>query len=222
MLEEGIMYKYDRDFFQEINTEEKAYFAGFIAADGNIRKDFLKMRIELNIKDKEILEKFKTVLGSDLTIKEHFRPNNHSCYLDLNSKKICTDLSKIGIIPNKSLILDINFDLIPQELTRHFIRGYFDGDGSINCYTRQNKNYKEWELSFIGTEKFLCKIQEKMNITHKLYTCGNNWRFGIKKKQTISEIIDFLYQDATVYLERKKEKAQLFKALNDYQAATLK
>lgn len=48
------MYKYNRNFFESINTESQAYWAGFIAADGNVRKDFLKMRIELNIKDKII------------------------------------------------------------------------------------------------------------------------------------------------------------------------
>ena len=50
------MYIYNRDFFEKIDSEEKAYWAGFIAADGNVRKDFHKMRIELNIKDNLIFK----------------------------------------------------------------------------------------------------------------------------------------------------------------------
>ena len=58
------MYKYNKKYFEVIDTEEKAYWLGFIAADGNVRKDFLKMRIELNIKDKNHLEKFKKSLDT--------------------------------------------------------------------------------------------------------------------------------------------------------------
>ena len=75
------MYKYDKQFFNKIDNEEKSYWAGFIAADGNIRKDFLKMRIELNIKDYSHLEKFKKSINGNNPIKESIRPNNHSCFI---------------------------------------------------------------------------------------------------------------------------------------------
>lgn len=52
-------YQYNTHYFKNIDTEDKAYWAGFIAADGNVRKDYLKMRLELNIKDLGHLEKFK-------------------------------------------------------------------------------------------------------------------------------------------------------------------
>lgn len=95
------MYKYNKQFFNNINTEEKAYWAGFIAADGNVRKDFLKMRIELNIQDYGHLEKFKNSLEGNNPIKESIRPNNHSCYIDVNCKEFCLALNELGITPKK-------------------------------------------------------------------------------------------------------------------------
>ena len=86
------------------------------------------------IKDKNHLFKLREDIQGDMPIKESVRANNHSCYVDLNSIDICKDLNKLGIIPNKSLSLDINFNLIPINLISHFIRGYFDGDGSL-CHT---------------------------------------------------------------------------------------
>ena len=214
------MYKYNKQFFNNIDTEEKAYWAGFIAADGNIRKDFLKMRIELNIQDYNHLEKFRKCITGNNPIKESVRPNNHSCYIDVNCKEMCLALNDLGITPKKSLTLNINIKKIPKDLRRHFIRGYFDGDGSLNSYKRENHNYLEWELSFISSNKFLNQVLEELNKERKLYSCGNNYRFCFKGKKDMFEIIEYLYKDATVYLDRKYEKVLKFKALNDYQVAT--
>lgn len=214
------MYKYNKQFFNNIDTEEKAYWAGFIAADGNIRKDFFKMRIELNIQDYSHLEKFKKSIEGNNPIKESIRPNNHSCYIDVNCKEFCLALNDLGITPKKSLTLKINFDLIPKELKHHFIRGYFDGDGSINSYKRENKNYLEWELSFISSEKFLNQILGELDKKRNFYSCGNNFRISFKAKEDIKDILKYLYENATIYMDRKLEKVKEFEALNDYQVAT--
>ena len=214
------MYKYDKQFFNKIDNEEKSYWAGFLAADGNIRKDFLKMRIELNIKDYSHLEKFKKSINGNNPIKESIRPNNHSCYIDVNCKEFCLALNELGITPKKSLSLKINFDLIPKELRNHFIRGYFDGDGSINKYQRENKKYLEWEISFVSSKMFLNQILEELKKEKNLYSCGNNFRVSFKAKNDIKDILNYLYKDATIYMDRKIEKAKEFKALNDYQGAT--
>ena len=213
------MYKYNKKFFNNIDTEEKAYWAGFIAADGNVRKDFLKMRIELNIQDHAHLEKFRKNIEGNNPIKESIRPKNHSCYIDINCKELCIALNDLGITPKKSLTLKINFDKIPLELRHHFIRGYFDGDGSINSYKRQDSDYLEWELSFISSKDFLTQILKEIKKEKKIYSCGNNYRICFKSKKDILEIIQYLYKDANIYLDRKYEKVLNFKALNDYQVA---
>lgn len=213
------MYKYNKNFFEIIDTEEKAYWLGFIAADGNIRKDLHKMRIELNVQDKGHLEKFRTAINGNMPIKEWTRQKNRSCYIEVNSVKLCTDLLQYGITPNKSLTLDIFFEKIPIELQHHFIRGYFDGDGSLNMYKKDG--YEYWEINFIGTKKFLTYIMNFFNKKHKISTCGNNFRFNFKKGNDIKDILDILYQDATIVLDRKKEKYDKFIALNDYQGVCL-
>lgn len=215
------MYRYNKQFFNKIDNEEKAYWAGFIAADGNIRKDFLKMRIELNIQDYIHLEKFKKSIQGENPISKSIRPKNHSCYIDVNCKEFCLALNNLGITPKKSLTLNINFNLIPKELRNHFIRGYFDGDGSINKYFRKDSNYCEWEISFISSKKFLEQILEELNKKRNFYSCGNNFKICFKAKQDIEDIINYLYKDATIYMDRKYEKIKEFKALNDYQGATI-
>lgn len=179
------------------------------------------MRIELNIKDKRHLEKLRKALKGDVPIKEWIRPKNHSCYIEFNSVKICKDLVKYGITPNKSLTLKIDFEKIPIELQHHLIRGYFDGDGSLNMY-KDEEGYEHWNINFVGTQHFLNYIMKFFNKNHQLSTCGNNFRFNFCRGQDIEDILNILYKDATVVLDRKKEKYDSFMALNDHQGVRLK
>ena len=203
-----IKYHFQRDYFKVIDSEQKAYWLGFIAADGCVGTHMNTVRIDLKSTDKTHLEKLRSSIHGDQPIVSSHR--GASCYLDMNSKDMVQDLIRYGITPNKSLTLDINFDLIPFDLLHHFIRGYFDGDGSINYYTRAPYWYDEWELSFISTAKVLLKFQELFNKPHKLFACGNNFRFCYKSKQDIKEVLEYMYQDATIYLDRKYEKVLNF------------
>ena len=202
------MYHFNKNYFDIIDNYNKAYWLGFIAADGNVRKDLLKIRIELNIKDKAHLEKFRQDIEGDMPIREWIRSNNHSCYIEVNCKKWGIELSKYGIVPNKSLILNINWELIPQDLQKYFIRGYFDGDGSLNLYDA--RGYDEWELSFISTEKVLKDFQSFFNIPKKIYSCGNNFRYCYRDKNDIKQVLKLFYNDDYIYLDRKKELVDIF------------
>ena len=202
------MYHYNKEYFKQINTPDKAYWLGFIAADGNVRKDLLKLRIELNIQDYHHLEKFRDCIQGDMPIHENKRPNNHSCYIDVNCQALNQDLLQYGITPNKSLTLQINWKLIPLHLQQYFIRGYFDGDGSLNVYTA--RGYEEWELSFIGTQSLLQDFQHFFEIEHKLFSCGKNYRFCYKSKQDILHALWSFYDDDLIYLDRKRKKVLEF------------
>ena len=197
-------YSFDRNYFKEINTEEKAYWLGFIAADGCVSAKMNSIRVDLKSSDVEHLEKLRTSISGNQPIAVAHQ--GASCYMDMNSKQMAEDLFQLGVTPNKSLTLDIKFDLIPKELIHHFIRGYFDGDGSINYYTRPPYWYDEWELSFISTEKVLLKIQEYLGISRKLFSCGKNYRFCYKSKKDIEKVLKYMYDGAIIYLERKYEK----------------
>lgn len=120
------------------------------------------------------------------------------------------DLYNIGATPKKSLTLDVDFSQIPKELIHHFVRGYFDGDCSINVYERAPYYYKGWELSFISTKIMLLHFQDFFGKPKKFFACGKNFRMCYKSKKDIEEVLEYMYHDATIYLERKYEKAMIF------------
>lgn len=121
----------DFNFFENIDTEEKAYTLGFLYADGCIASTLNKIQFDQLEPQEDILFKIKEVMQAEAPIHTHKGKHNRTRYrLLVCSKKMCQDLLKLGIIPNKSLTLTFPTK-VPQEFLRHFIRGYFDGDGCI-------------------------------------------------------------------------------------------
>jgi hypothetical protein len=196
------------DFFKKIDTEEKAYWLGFIAADGNVDKNKRVCSIQLKQSDKGHLEKFSKVFNDyyHISLINSVYP---SARISIYSKQCCLDLEQYGITPNKSLTLDINFNLIPKELILHFIRGYFDGDGSIFCSIPKRENgynYEEWGCNFVGTEKVLTYFKEYLNLENKITKKGNVYSLDINGILKTYQVLTLLYKDSTIFLERKKNK----------------
>lgn len=195
--------------FSKIDTEEKAYWLGFLYADGNVGFDESKNinRVEIGLKesDHEHLIKFTKFLDSQKEIK--FRKSTKSCRIMFSSKSMCEDLIKLGCVPKKSLILKFpTYDQVPKILMRHFIRGYFDGDGCLSL----SKKSSTFTVSVIGTKEFLTGILNEMNIKNlgvmKKDKRHKNNTFYIRFK--IKEGFDFLkqiYSDSIIFLDRKKE-----------------
>lgn len=200
-------YTYNKEYFKSIDTEEKAYWLGFLFADGSImrNKDVLTgLALELSNKDLEHLKLFKNHIDSNSPIiyvnhKEISQPRLRIC-----SKELATDLSKHGMIPNKSLVL--TFPFLSDSLIRHFIRGYFDGDG--NLYV--NKEGKP-RLSFLGTFEFLKELSRFLSLkigcneaTVSSMGKTNIFRIQYGGKNQVSNITKYLYRDADIYLVRKR------------------
>lgn len=196
------------DFFKQIDTEEKAYWLGFIAADGNIKNDKSTCSIELQQSDKAHLEKFSNCFNNYYKVKELNR-EFPSVRISLYSRQCCLDLIQYGITPKKSLTLRVKTELIPENLQIHYIRGYFDGDGSIFCShpNRENGyNYDEWGCNFVGTEYNLKFFQKFFNLSNKIVKKGNIYELDINGTLKAYEVLNQMYENATVYLDRKKEK----------------
>lgn len=197
--------KYDKvdNFFEKIDTEEKAYWLGFITADGSLKKNRRTLAITLQASDYDHLYKFKKIIS----------PNSHITYyktrnivsLEITSKQIGDNLLNLGITPNKTFTVkpaNINTDLL-----RHYWRGVFDGDGCIS----------------------ICKVKNYLSC--KVYVCGNIYivtgfrdflsTYGFNPKQKIrpeksvfrvvyhgnalpKAIMGVLYNNASVFLDRKK------------------
>ena len=120
----------NKNYFKNIDTEEKAYWLGFIAADGcvyKMSKNAYRLQINLSAVDIGHLELFNDCIESDYIITQKKVNNSDTCILKISSKEFTDNLINLGITPNKSLI--VQMPNISQDLIRHFIRGYFDGDG---------------------------------------------------------------------------------------------
>lgn len=161
-------YTANYDNFEVIDTAEKAYWLGFLAADGcvYIRENNATILLNLSQKDINHLQKFKTFMNSTAEIIEYisntgYSNNSPMVKFALNSKKMAYDLVDKGITPRKSLTL--KRPNISSEFYLPYILGYFDGDGSLSKL--QNEEYS---LSFQGTKETLEWINEVLETDMKL------------------------------------------------------
>jgi hypothetical protein len=206
----------DMDFFESIDSESKAYWFGFLMSDGYILKTSKKMhrfnRVSLNLTegDKKHLELFqKHVNHTDSLVydphisKTSYQNRKPTYRLDLSSIKMCSDLMALGCTPYKTGFS--NYPSIPQELNRHFIRGYFDGDGSISkCGSFGEFSITSDENILLGIQQILmkdCNLKLTKLNPYKKTNKAFSLRYGGKKQ--LLRIYDYLYQDATVFLQRK-------------------
>lgn len=189
----------NEEYFENINTENKAYWLGFLYADGNVSKEQYSIKLALGIKDITHLIKYKNDLNISNEIKIlNGTNNNYLCSLSINSIKMCKDLIKIGCVSRKSMI--IKFPELDTKLLRHFIRGYFDGDGCISI--------KKYALSLnftSGNHLFLEKISEYL-INRKVHRRKNFSTLDYNSFEHIQEIYNYLYSNSNIYLDRKKDK----------------
>lgn len=208
-------YSANYDIFEKIDSNEKAYWLGFLAADGcnYQRKQNASIIINIHQKDIEQLKKFKNFCQTEAEIVSYitsvgFSNNTPMCKIVLNSKKMSLDLADKGIVPQKSLILKP--PKIEQKYYLPFILGYFDGDGSIY----KTSQYNNYSLSFQGTKEILiwiCDVlkleipleQRKESVKNEYYIrCGGtNKPYNILKQ---------LYNSCEIHLERKY---QIYKEL---------
>lgn len=203
-----IIYKLDENYFEKIDSEEKAYWLGFIYADGcNTRNQLV---ITLNKKDRELLVKFKKCLKSNLRITNTSTNLNGKTFyqstIRISRKKICNDLTNHGAIPAKSLVLTFP-EWLDQKYIRHFIRGYFDGDGSLIKNNLKNKKHHAWHFHLMGTENFCRFVQTFFENNFRVHVIVSKDRklttVRLSKRSSVKSILDYLYGDASIYLKRK-------------------
>ena len=219
--------KVRQNFFEKIETEIQAYLLGFYAADGNINEKRKTLRIHLQSSDSELVYLYKDLISPDArlyTIKEHDVKGRNgqtvraheSIGVDINSSKICNDLVNLGIGYNKTYC-DLKIPNIDETLIRHFIRGYFDGDGTISGWyckadLKWHKNERvRIQATICGKTKsilneiksFLLKndINSSMCFTNR----DQMWVLSIPKSQ-LKKLYNLFYKDSYFYLSRKFNK----------------
>lgn len=213
------IYNVDTGYFSEINTEHKAYWLGFIVADGHVNNKGFS--IALKKSDEYMLEMLKKDLKSEHPI--HYNKDNNPT-LTITSKALADSLIRIGLHNRKSWELDFDKVVrnVPYELEHHFIRGIFDGDGCIAHYKYPYLKKEQIHFGITGVENTCNYIRNKFNIKAKLYFEGNKtFTVRTRNPKTIIDIFNYLYKDATIYLDRKYQKFKEIQMMtfNDYNKA---
>lgn len=214
----NVRYNLDETFFDVIDTEEKAYVLGFIMADGCISKSSHKLVINLKSTDDVLLEDIKTVMKYDGPLRyydghtsvhkgKEIR-SSRGVTLCIVRKRIAEGLKKHGVTPAKSLTLGFpSPSIMETNLWRHFIRGYFDGDGTVHvggesCCLR-------W--SICGTLNFcvgLGEVFSQNDIRHNKIASANKYNglhtIHVGGHYNLKRLWTFLYAGSTIWLERKR------------------
>lgn len=222
-------YIYNESYFKEIQNEKQAYWLGFLCADGCItrfyRNEKLKsMSLELTLQSQDLdhLVNFKNDLETNVPISHKTISGKYEAdKISINCTSMCRDLIKLGCTPTKSLTLEFpSENIVPSNLLRHFIRGYFDGDGGVSytegkAYNSQRgKTYLQhhYRCYFCGNEQFLKKlrtvlIENGINVSELKYDkrskAINIYIYG---KDNIDIFRNYIYRDNKRNLHRKYAK----------------
>ena len=245
------IYYYDETYFSNINTPEKAYWLGFIAADGNLyRREGHQglISISINKRDIELLENFKKELNTSKPIniiQDKRRKNTVMATLQITSDKIFNDLLQKGIGIRKTFDLDLSyiFEKIPINFYSDFILGYFDGDGSI--YIPNDNTISKSYIRITGPIKNLevfSSILKNFGVENTIVEDKRKYKepFGnLEFKNTPEKYVflKYIYKNNVKCLNRKKERAielikriesnstnrsENIKAINNYKSVVVK
>ena len=201
-------YTLNENYFDVIDTQEKAYIVGLLFSDGCISETNNAISISLKEEDKDILLKINKEIGSNrplmfLNYNDKNKNWSNQYKLVINSKHMVESLRKLGVFQNKSLKIEFP-SWVSDEYYFHFLRGYIDGDGSI---------FKtEKRMSFIATESFCNSVSkylyDNLSVHCSISVCHNKTDvptrdLRISGAKQVKTVLDKIYENASIYLDRK-------------------
>ncbi len=193
----------NENFFKN-PTPEMAYVLSFIYSDGNIANALNYFSISQ--KEPEILYKINELMSSEHPVVK--RKNQELYTITIGNRAMIRDLLDLGLTPNKSL--DIKFPVLPENLNPHFIRGLFDGDGSIHFS-------KTWRVNFVsGSRGFLEVLEnllyDRIHVSKRpinTHSSGRAYEFSYFRIADLMKIYNYFYQSEVIQkeylLQRKHE-----------------
>lgn len=206
--------KFNENVFDAINTEQQAYWLGFIFADGYIydktkgKNHEYGFNITLKDVDIEHLNKFCKFIQADLSCIKHY---GNLVSVSIVNKHLFDSLYALGCTPCKSLT--VKFPDIREDLLFDFIEGIFDGDGCLSLDSRKPNKIESAEVSIAsGSDEFISKLQEVL--------ISYSFKVSVRQKQTKNSHINIcfilspnkekflrkIYLNKTIYLDRKYNK----------------
>ena len=212
----------DQDYFNAIDSSNKAYILGLLYSDGCLHKRNRVCTLALQERDKSILEKINIEMQNESkislipnNIKNKNQQNQYCIYM--YGRQIYESLIMHGCHPAKSLTLDFPCNL-PMELYKDFMRGMLDGDGCIRYY----ENNSCIKVSLVSTPQFCEKAMLLIETILKIncYIIKNkraetNVELYISGKNQVLKFLDWIYKDAELYIDRKYEKYLSLKNTNN-------
>jgi len=191
-----------RNVFEDLNNPEVQYWLGWIASDGAIRGTRLSLGIKKD--DREILEKFKIFLKSDIKISDVKKVTKNKtyfgCRITFRNKELINYLKNLGIGERKSTTIKINF-----PITWDFLRGVIEGDGYIDS----NKNRIQLTSASIDFLSQISEFLNQQNISHAIYKHkpSKAYSLQIHALPSVFKFINLLYTNAHTFLQRKYDNA---------------
>lgn len=215
-------------FFKTIDTEEKAYWLGFMYADGFITRqhkgsDRLILGLSLHERDTDHVYKLKEAIGFNGNINHYVGRSSYGeikyARLLAHDMNLTHDLISKGCVLNKTFVVTFpSTDIVPENLIIHFIRGYFDGDGTLTHFYSMGK-YLKLTVSFTGTEEMLDGIKNFFNkpdlklVQRYPERKNNNYTLNFSGNVQCMDILNQMYENSSIYLDRKHEKYLGYKEL---------
>lgn len=208
-------YHCDEHYFDNVDNQDKAYIAGLLWSDGCNQLKRGTVTIQLQERDKEILEQIKIVSKNERPLLKNALSEinqnwQDSITLTWQSHHLSKVLNDYGMVPRKSLVLEFP-NWMDESLYGHFLRGYVDGDGSI--YYSENRNV--FRVSMVGTKMFLGVVQDictkigvKTSMHHKKEYNDITFTLTTTSNTGTLQLLNWLYKDANLKLQRKYAKYQ--------------
>lgn len=195
-------YDFDKTVFEKLDTPEKAWLFGWILADGCVCNNRLSIRLKSD--DEEVVVKFRDVLKSNTPLHR----TKNSVGIAIFSEKLANDLKSLGCQSKKSLTMEFPKN-IPEHLYRHFLRGYFEGDGCISYNKRRNS----LKINFKGTKEFLEGVKNRWctgNLYHASNSIENVYNYDISSYTWVVSMLNMFYYNVPdhMVLNRKFNKAK--------------
>lgn len=207
----------DPYYFDNIDSCDKAYILGFIAADGCVRSKEIK--ISLSAVDSEILERIKSAIGIKNNIrfsvnKTSYFSETNLCSLSFGTSEMIKSLKSLGFNNNKTVCFKTPD--ISEKFKIDFYRGFVDGDGSFTKYI-SNDGYTRYCFSLCGTYEFLVEFKDYFSVLDVSFNSNIRKRFDTDNccytlscsgKKNVIKLLDIIYGDASnkLVLKRKYDK----------------
>ena len=207
-------YTLNEHYFDKVDTERKAYWLGYLFADGFVGNEkFNNIVFSQKQSDGYIVKEFANDIEFTGKTRISKRPggfenSGKSVVLNFSSEIMAKALGHLKMYTCKSMTIE-DLPPIKDDLMRHFVRGYFDGDGSVSRHlkyiNKKGKSIYSRHCDMIGTQPFLEKIASLVSAESFFsdsHTPGMKY-LNFNKIDSMTSLYHYMYDGATVYLKRK-------------------